>query len=106
MKHEKKHHKMHHAKHHAKHHDEHGHYESAEPMHGEHEDGHKKHHKAKNWIAGAIKHPGALRKELHVKKGHKIPEKKLEKAAHHKGKEGARARMAIILKKMHHKKGK
>jgi hypothetical protein len=32
------------------------------------------------WIAGAIKKPGALRKELHVKKGEKIPEKKLEKA--------------------------
>ena len=36
------------------------------------------------WIAGAIKKPGALRKELHVKKGEKIPEKKLEKAAHSK----------------------
>lgn len=36
----------------------------------------------KNWIAGAIKHKGALRKELHAKKGEKIPEKKLEKASH------------------------
>lgn len=33
-----------------------------------------------NWIKGAIKHPGALRKTLGVKKGEKIPEKKLEKA--------------------------
>lgn len=32
------------------------------------------------WIADAIKKPGALRKELHIKKGEKIPEKKLEKA--------------------------
>jgi hypothetical protein len=35
---------------------------------------------AKNWIAGAIKKPGALKKSLGVKKGEKIPEKKLEKA--------------------------
>lgn len=33
-----------------------------------------------NWIAGAIKKPGSLRKSLGVKKGEKIPEKKLEKA--------------------------
>jgi hypothetical protein len=38
----------------------------------------------KKWIAGAIKHPGALHKELGVKKGEKIPEKKLEKAEHSK----------------------
>jgi len=36
------------------------------------------------WIQGAIKHPGALHKELHVPKGKKIPTKKLEKAAHSK----------------------
>ncbi len=36
---------------------------------------------AKKWIAGAIKHPGALRKELHIKENAKIPEKKLDKAA-------------------------
>jgi hypothetical protein len=35
----------------------------------------------KKWIAGAIKKPGSLRKELHVKEGEKIPEKKLESAA-------------------------
>ena len=33
------------------------------------------------WIQSAIKHPGALRKELKVKKGEKIPLKKLNKAA-------------------------
>lgn len=32
---------------------------------------------AKHWIAGAIKHPGALHKELGIKEGHKIPQKKL-----------------------------
>lgn len=38
----------------------------------------------KKWIAGAIKHPGALHKELGVKKGEKIPESKLKKAEHSK----------------------
>ena len=35
----------------------------------------------KNWIKGAIKKPGALRKTLGVKKGEKIAAKKLNKAA-------------------------
>ena len=52
----------------------------------------------KNWIAGAIKKPGALRKELGVKKGEKIPAKKLAAAAKKKGKEGQRARLAETLK--------
>lgn len=38
----------------------------------------------KKFIQEAIKKPGALRKSLHVKKGEKIPEKKLEKAEHSK----------------------
>jgi len=57
---------------------------------------------AKKWIQGAIKHPGALRKELHAKKGEPIPAKKLEKAAHSKNPTMAkRARLAETLKKMH-----
>ena len=52
----------------------------------------------KNWIAGAIKKPGALRKELGVKKGEKIPAKKLASAAKKPGKEGQRARLAETLK--------
>lgn len=36
--------------------------------------------KGKNFIAEAIKHPGALRKTLGIKKGKKIPEAALEKA--------------------------
>lgn len=56
---------------------------------------------SKNWIKGAIKHPGALRKELHVKKGEKIPEKKLNAAAKKGGVEGKRANLAKTLKKMH-----
>ena len=56
----------------------------------------------KKWIQGAIKHPGALHKELGVKKGDKIPEKKLEKAEHSKNpKLRKRAQLAETLKKMH-----
>lgn len=58
-----------------------------------------------NWIEGAIKHPGALHKELHVPEGKKIPEKKLEKAAHAGGKEGKRARLAETLKGLHRADG-
>ena len=36
---------------------------------------------AKNWIAKAIKKPGALHRELGVPAGEKIPEKKLNRAA-------------------------
>lgn len=36
----------------------------------------------KNWIAGAIKRPGALHKKLGVPMGEKIPAKKLVKALH------------------------
>jgi hypothetical protein len=55
---------------------------------------------AKNWIAGAIKKPGALRKELGVKKGEKIPAKKLDAAAAKPGVEGRRARLAKTLRKL------
>lgn len=58
---------------------------------------------SKHWISSAIKKPGALRKELHIKEGKKIPEKKLEKSAHAKGKLGQRARLAVTLKKMRKK---
>lgn len=57
--------------------------------------------KAKNWIAGAIKHPGALHRELGVPQGKKIPAAKLAKAAKAGGKLGRRARLAQTLKKMH-----
>jgi hypothetical protein len=52
----------------------------------------------KNWIANAIKKPGALRKELGVKSGKKIPAKKLAAAAKKPGKMGQRARLAETLK--------
>ena len=54
--------------------------------------------KSKNWIAEAIKKPGALKKSLGVKKGEKIPAGKLAKAAKAPGKMGQRARLAQTLK--------
>lgn len=55
---------------------------------------------ADKWIQEAIKKPGALREELHVKEGKKIPDKKLESAAKKPGKEGKRARLAQTLRKL------
>jgi len=60
--------------------------------------------KKKNWIAGAIQHPNALHKTLHVKEGEKIPESKLKKAEKSKNpKTRKRAALAETLKKMHKK---
>ena len=60
----------------------------------------------KMWIAGAIKHPGALHKSLHVPKGQKIPEAKLEKASHSKNPTlRKRAALAKTLKSFHHHRG-
>lgn len=59
---------------------------------------------AEKWIQKAIKKPGALRKELGVKKGEKIPAKKLNKAAKKGGKIGKRARLAKTLKKLNKKR--
>lgn len=57
---------------------------------------------SKNWIAGAIKKPGALHKSLGVPKGKKIPESKIKKAEHSKNpKTAKRAHLAETLKKMH-----
>lgn len=56
---------------------------------------------ARNWIKRAIKHPGALHRELGVPKGKKIPASKLRAAAKKGGKEGRRARLAETLKKLH-----
>jgi hypothetical protein len=53
---------------------------------------------AEKWIQKAIKHPGALHKELHVPEGKKIPMKKLNAAAKKPGKEGRRARLAKTLR--------
>ena len=52
----------------------------------------------KNWIAGAIKKPGALHKDLGVPAGKKIPAAKLAAATKKPGKVGKRARLAETLK--------
>jgi hypothetical protein len=58
----------------------------------------------KKWIAGAIKHPGALRKSLKVKEGEKIPASKLKKAEHSKNPiMRKRADLAETLNKMRKK---
>lgn len=53
------------------------------------------------WIQGAIKHPGALHKELGVPEGKKIPEKKIKSAEKKGGKIGKQAHLAETLKGMH-----
>ena len=52
-----------------------------------------------NFIQEAIKKPGALRASMGVKKGEKIPAKKLAVAAKKPGKMGQRARLAQTLSK-------
>jgi hypothetical protein len=59
----------------------------------------------KKWIQKAVKKPGALRRSLGVKKGQKIPAKKLAKAAKKGGKLGQRARLAETFAKMRRKRG-
>ena len=54
----------------------------------------------RKWIKGAIKHPGALRRSLKVKKGRKIPVSRLRAAAKKGGKLGKRARLAITLRRI------
>jgi hypothetical protein len=53
---------------------------------------------SEKWIQKAIKHPGALHKELHVPADKKIPMKKLNAAAKKSGVEGKRARLAKTLR--------
>ena len=55
-----------------------------------------------NWISGAIKHPGALHKEMGVAQGKTIPKNRLRAAALKGGLLGKRARLALTLSKMHH----
>lgn len=54
---------------------------------------------SKNWIQGAIKHPGAL-----TKKAKKAGESPMEFAGEHKGSKGTtgkQARLALVLKGLH-----
>ena len=58
--------------------------------------------KSKNWIAGAVKHPGALHAELGIAQGKTIPAKTLNAAAQKGGLLGRRARLAQTLKGLNH----
>jgi hypothetical protein len=58
---------------------------------------------AKHFIKAAIKHPGALHKDLGVPEGEKIPEDKLRAATHSKDPlVRKRANFAMTLKGLHH----
>jgi len=50
------------------------------------------------WIKDAVKHPGALHREMGVPMGQTIPAKKLAKAARAPGVLGKRARLAETLR--------
>jgi hypothetical protein len=52
---------------------------------------------AKQWIAGAIRHPGALHRQLNIPQGQKIPKEKLAAAAEKGGTLGKRAHLAETL---------
>lgn len=60
-----------------------------------------KRNRGANWIekTGIDKHKGALRRELGVPMGEKIPASKLAEAAKSNGKLGRRARLAQTLRK-------
>jgi len=55
------------------------------------------------WIQKMHMKKGALHKELGVPAGKKIGHAKLEEAAHAKGKEGKRGRLALTLSKLRKK---
>ena len=59
---------------------------------------------AKNWIAGAIKNPGALHRDLGIPEGQKIPLALIKTAAKRKDKVGERARLALTLRGFRSKK--
>lgn len=54
----------------------------------------------RKWIQQAIKKPGALHRQMGVKKGRTILVKDLRAAAKKKGKLGQRARLALTLRKL------
>lgn len=58
----------------------------------------------KKWIQKAIKHPGALHRQLGIPQGQKIPAGKLAAAAKKGGALGRRARLAQTLKRLSKKK--
>jgi hypothetical protein len=59
--------------------------------------------KKKNWIAGAIKRKGALRRELGAARGKPIRREALESAAKQGGRIGKQANLALTLRKFRKK---
>lgn len=59
-----------------------------------------------NFIAGAIKRPGALHRKLGVPQGKKIPKSKIAAAAKNGGLLGKEARFAQVLAKVRKNVGK
>lgn len=57
------------------------------------------------WIQGAIKRPGALRAQMGVPAGKKIPAAALRQAAREKNLKGRRARLALTLRSLRGGKG-
>lgn len=53
------------------------------------------------WIQAAIKHHGALHRDLGVPEGQKIPRSKILAAAKGSGKTAQRARLALTLEHLH-----
>jgi len=60
----------------------------------------------KRWMKGAVKKPGALRKQLGAKKGKKIPVAQLIANAGKPGKLGSRARLALVFRGYRKVKGR
>lgn len=56
---------------------------------------------ADHWIQGAIKHPGALHRDLGVPEGEKIPHERIAAAAKRDDVTGRRARLALTLGRLH-----
>jgi len=59
---------------------------------------------AEKWIQGAIRHPGALHRQLGVPEGRNIPKSKIAAAAKKGGTLGRRGRLAQTLSKMRKRK--
>lgn len=55
---------------------------------------------SKNWIAGAIRKPGALHEQLGIPQGQRIPHAQLLSAAKAGGTLGRRANLALTLGKL------
>lgn len=54
----------------------------------------------KRWIAGAVRHRGALHRALGVPLGQRLPLSLVRRAARAPGKLGRRARLALTLRKL------